>query len=208
MTEIGGYAFFKCSGLTSVIIGNSVTAIGEATFYGCSGLISVTIPNSVTSIGYAAFAYCSGLTEVTIPNSVTSIGDYAFEGCSSLTEVIIPNSVTAIGDYAFICCSGLKDVYCYAENVPATGDYAFSGSSISSATLHVPAASVETYKVTEPWSGFGTIVALTNEETAIKGIESTQQKADGLSDGKYMMNGKLVIVKKGKKYDVAGCSTQ
>ena len=58
-----------------------VTSIGDYAFYDCSGLTSVTIPNSVTSIGDYAFSGCSGLTSVTIPNSVTSIGSYAFEYC-------------------------------------------------------------------------------------------------------------------------------
>ena len=36
----------------------SVTSIGEYAFWGCSGLTSVVIPNSVTSIGNAAFWGC------------------------------------------------------------------------------------------------------------------------------------------------------
>ena len=51
----------------------SVTSIGDYAFWYCSGLTSITIPNSVTSIGDYAFYYCSGLTSVTIPNSVTTI---------------------------------------------------------------------------------------------------------------------------------------
>ena len=158
VTSIGYSAFEYCSGLTSVTIPNSVTSIGSGAFSSCSGLTSVTIPNSVTSIGSSAFSYCSGLTSVTIPNSVTSIGDAAFRGCSSLTSVTIPSSATSIGSYAFHYCSGLTDVYCYAENLPATGSNLFDNTPISSATLHVPAASLSSYQTTEPWSGFGNIV--------------------------------------------------
>ena len=68
VTSIGKQAFYDCSGLTSISIGNSVTSIGEMAFQGCSSLTSVTIPNSVTSIGNHAFDGCSGLTSVTIPN--------------------------------------------------------------------------------------------------------------------------------------------
>ncbi len=59
----------------------SVTSIGPYAFYVCSGLTSITIPNSVTSIGKWAFSYCIGLTSVTIPNSVTGITEYAFSDC-------------------------------------------------------------------------------------------------------------------------------
>ena len=51
VTSIGHFAFYKCSGLTSVIIPNSVTSIKDYAFYECTGLTSVTIGNSVTSIG-------------------------------------------------------------------------------------------------------------------------------------------------------------
>ncbi len=124
VTSIGDYAFYHCSGLTSVTIPNSVTSIGYSAFEYCSGLTSVTIPNSVTSIGNEAFAGCSGLTSVTIPNSVTSIGGSAFSGCSGLTSVTIPNSVTSIGDYAFEYCIGLTSVT-IPSSVTYIGDYAF-----------------------------------------------------------------------------------
>jgi len=65
--------------------------------------------------------------------------------------------VTSIREYAFSGCSSLTDVHCYAENVPSTPWNAFNNSPISTATLHVPAASLEAYKTTHPWYEFGTI---------------------------------------------------
>ena len=158
--EIKESSFRDCTSLTAVTIPNSVTSIGRYAFRDCSSLTSVTIPNSVTSIGYDAFDGCSSLTAVTIPNSVTSIGKYAFYNCSSLTSITIGSGVTSIDEYAFSYCQSLTDVYCYAENVPRTYSNAFENSSISSATLHVPAGSIDEYISKSPWSKFGSIVAI------------------------------------------------
>jgi hypothetical protein len=106
---IGDQAFYGCANLASVTMGNSVTNIGSAAFSGCTNLTSVTIPNSVTSIGYTAFYRCTSLTSVTIGNSVTSIGGSAFSYCTSLTRLTIPNSVTILGDSAFLNCSNLTN---------------------------------------------------------------------------------------------------
>ncbi len=228
VTTIGGSAFYDCTRLTNVTIGNSVTTIGNNAFYDCSALTNVTIPNSVTTIEEDAFGYCTGLTSVTIPNSVTKIEDYTFDGCTGLTNVTIPNSVTTIGDYAFRNCSALTsvtipnsvntigmaafdgcislenvnigdgvtkiemyafdgftnletvvigrgikvieytfarcgnltDVYCLATSVPTTNSNAFENSYIEYATLHVPEESIDSYRRTAPWSGFGTIKAI------------------------------------------------
>ena len=142
--SIGDYAFYDCSGRTSVTIPSSVTSIGDNAFFYCSGLTSVTIPNSVTSIGNQAFEGCSGLTSVTIPDSVTSIGEYAFYGCSGLADangfivvrnvlygyygsdaaVTIPDGVTSIGGKAFSGCNGLTSVT-IPDGVTSIGDEAF-----------------------------------------------------------------------------------
>ena len=140
MTSIGGYAFYGCTGLMSVIIGNSVTSIGYSAFHDCTGLTSITIPDSVTSIGNHAFSGCTGLTSITIPfvgatkngTSNTHFG-YIFGASrysdndnyvpASLREVVITGG-TSIGDYAFSGCTGLTSVT-IGNSVTSIGSYAF-----------------------------------------------------------------------------------
>jgi hypothetical protein len=60
---------YTASGYDDLIIpdttnGLPVTSIGEQAFYRCEGLTSITIPNTVTSIGSAAFYSCTRLTSV------------------------------------------------------------------------------------------------------------------------------------------------
>ncbi len=114
---LSGYSGDKPTG--EVVIPDSydskpVTIIGENAFYECSGLTSVTIGNSVTSIERKAFYYCSGLTSITIGNSVTSIGDFAFEYCSSLTKInMLPTTPPIIQNNTLILT--LQNIYVPAQ---------------------------------------------------------------------------------------------
>ena len=110
VTSVGAYAFYNCTELIDVVIGNNVATIGSSAFEKCSVLTSVKIPDSVVNIGSSAFEKCSALTSITIGDSVTSIGNYAFSNCSALTSVKIPDSVVTIGNYAFYNCSELIEV--------------------------------------------------------------------------------------------------
>ena len=132
--------FDGCSGLTSVILPNSIMSIGIVAFRNCSGLMgSLIIPNSVTSIGAYAFQYCSGLTSLTIGNSVTTIGVAAFDYCNGFIGALtIPNSVTTIGNAAFYYCNGFTGSLNIPNSVTYIGNQAFSGCSGFTGDLVIP----------------------------------------------------------------------
>ena len=138
VTSIGDYAFWNCTGLTSISIPNNVTSIGSSAFESCSQLASIEIPSSVTSIGDYAFSGCSGLTSVNIPEDVTSIGERVFMNCSQLASIEIPKSVTSIGKYAFSGCSGLTSITILG-GVTSIGDFAFSSCS-QLASIEIPSS--------------------------------------------------------------------
>ena len=100
------------------------------------------------------------IKDLTIPDSIAIINNYAFYNCSDLKTITLPGSITSIGHDAFYGCSSLTDVYCDANEVPEAVSSAFPYASLKSATLHVPAGSIDKYKAQSPWSRFGNIVAL------------------------------------------------
>ena len=178
ITSIGGWAFKNCKNLTSVTLPGSLTSIGAGAFSN-SGLTSLVIPDSVKSIDYYAFDDCSklktvvlsgnvevlksytftdcialekvtilygvkkiegafhgckSLTSVTIPNSVTEMNYGSFSYCSSLQSITIPDSVTSIGDSSFYSCTSLSKAK-IGKKVSLIGEYAFKNCSISEVTL-------------------------------------------------------------------------
>ena len=67
-----------------------VRMIGTQAFEGCSGLTRLVIPESVTNIASWAFAYYRGLTDVMIPDDIQFVGDDAFGNCGRLANVTMP----------------------------------------------------------------------------------------------------------------------
>lgn len=63
--------------------GKPMMSIGDYAFYKCSGLRSVTIPESVTRIGWYAFYNCGGLTNIMFIGNASGCGGYAFSGVGS-----------------------------------------------------------------------------------------------------------------------------
>ena len=133
--QIGDYAFYNCSGLTSLNLPAGITSIGWGAFEGCSGLTSLTLPSSLTTIGFGAFDGCSGLTSLTLPAGITEIDNATFYDCSGLTSLTLPAGITSIGSSAFYGCSGLTSLTLPA-GITSIGDDTFYGcSGLTSLTL-------------------------------------------------------------------------
>ena len=124
VTSIGSSAFSGCKSLAEIDIPDSVTEIGNSAFGYCTSLSKVKLSKNLTGIGSGVFSGCTSLAEITIPDSVTSIGEWAFSGCTSLTEITIPDSVTSIGDSAFHDCENLTEIT-IPDSVTEIGNYAF-----------------------------------------------------------------------------------
>ena len=109
VNAIADEAFRDCTGLTSIVLPNTIESIGKNAFYGCTGLASVNIPSCVRSIDESAFAYCTSLTTIALPSSVNSLGWNVFYGCSGLTSVTLsPNTLELNG--TFFGCTSLTSV--------------------------------------------------------------------------------------------------
>ncbi|MDH8702740.1 hypothetical protein M2138_002111 [Dysgonomonadaceae bacterium PH5-43] len=125
ITDIGNYAFYECSGITSVTIPENVTSIGQRAFYNCSNLATINFnANSCTTMGNSSnpvFYGCSAFTTLHIGTQVKRIPAYAFSSCNKLTTVTIPESVTIIGDNAFYNCTSLETVNYNAINCTSMG---------------------------------------------------------------------------------------
>lgn len=108
--SIADGAFYGCTAMTSVTIGEAVLSIGTSAFDSCFALASIDLPDNLTSIGNGAFAMCQSLTSVTIPKGITRIRQNTFSTCILLSSVTIPDGVTSIDRSAFSRCYALTSI--------------------------------------------------------------------------------------------------
>ena len=178
----GGSAYY--SDRDDGFICTSNDKLGDYAFYGCSGLTSLTLPSSVTEIGEHAFLNCRGLTNFTIPSGVTKIGAGAFFCCYGLISLTLPSSVTAIGSQAFNACSELTSIYAYMEKLPETGSNLFLGCDEKKCTVYVPKGTGDAYFRSAEFGYFYNIV-----EFDATGIDKVATSANVKEVSRYSANG-------------------
>ena len=135
-TRIDNSAFSGFTGLTSIIIPNSVTSIGENAFKDCNNLTSITLPfigESKTASKYRqVFGYIFGYTTKENSSPIPE-ATYQYQDYSDYYHYYIPSSLVSvtitggnIPDHAFYNCNNLTNIE-IGNGVTSIGSYAFYG---------------------------------------------------------------------------------
>lgn len=151
MREISEQAF-SSTGLTDIDFAK-IETIGPEAFYRCEDLRSVTLPETLFGIGVRSFQLCTSLKYIEIPDGPRNIGSQSFSGCSGLLWITLGRTVTSIGSNAFENCNALGYIKSY-NTMPPQGITGFPSEVEQTATLYVPAASIEMYRLTPAWENF------------------------------------------------------
>lgn len=130
IASVGNYAFYGCTGLTTISFTNLLT-LGNYAFYGCTGATTLSLPNC-TTIGQYALYNCKNITTIYLPavtevqsrglaGTITgaqartaslpeciTLGIYAMQG-TALTSVSIPK-IQSIGTNQWENCSYLESL--------------------------------------------------------------------------------------------------
>jgi len=119
VVSIATNGFSACTGITGLIIPNSVIEIGNSAFEGCYNIIEIRMGDGVITIGINAFKNCWALRAfkgANIGASVKTIRSSAFEGCRELRRIWIRENVQSIDDSAFNGCNNIERVNFQQDN--------------------------------------------------------------------------------------------
>ena len=140
---------FHYSGLTSLVLSDSITWMGKDTFRKCDSLVRIRFPacpnfqlprnvcrkcsnlqtvelETSDDIAEGAFFECKSLERLEMPPTVKRIQRHAFDGCTSLEHIQFPSNLTEIGANAFHDCRSLRSVQ-MPDTLQRLHDEAFFG---------------------------------------------------------------------------------
>ena len=154
LSRIGEGAFYKCTRLTEVELGQRTRiskkmfaesaiesiviwsdTVSDSAFEKCTGLREVVFKNDLTYLGQSAFSGCRSLGTVSFEAGVEQIAAFAFESCTALKNLTLPNSAVSLGDAVF-SGSGLKKLV-FAENTVLTDVGAVIFENVSGVTFEL-----------------------------------------------------------------------
>ncbi|MBR5012264.1 MAG: leucine-rich repeat domain-containing protein, partial [Clostridia bacterium] len=109
LTNIGALCFYGCTSLRQIHIPSTVTNIQNRAFKG-SGLTSVIVPDTVKTLGYEVFMNCTSLEVVQYTRGASMLNPCMFENCTSLRNFVFTRNMCRIRSRAFYGCTALEGV--------------------------------------------------------------------------------------------------
>lgn len=220
ITAIGNYTFEDLTSLQNVELPSTLEYIHTRAFGYCEGLTSIDLPVGLKYVGYEAFYNCFYLTQVTIPCSVTGFEDDAFydvhpnaffyvvEG--SKAESYLKEWKTAYEAFWSITTSESHEFGEYASDNNAT---CTADGTKTAKCKYCSATDTIAEEGTALGHDFGTDGYCKHEcgeydeskdeshtATSIESINSDHSH----TVVKTIENGRVVIIRDGEKYDIAG----
>ena len=117
-------AFVGCKNLQEITLPEGLDTLAYGAF-ALSGLTSIVIPESVTEMGASVFQSCP-LTYCEIKSPLREIPDGMFYKCKQLQQVVMPNTVERFGMNSFWCNFALNDIY-FPSSLKELGYAAMAG---------------------------------------------------------------------------------
>ena len=200
ISTIGYMAFYKCRGIETVELPESLETIENGAFQR-NGLTAVVFPMKLRKVVSSAFAECTSLESVTftlneevVPTSGNTdrlydcqIGEYAFSGCTSLNTVNLSRNIHRIEGYVFDGCSSLKSLE-LPDQLEYMGCYMIRGTGISTLTIPSSVTSCGNDWYNGPVAGCATLREMVFEEGRTSVPAYIAASAD------YVSNLKIAII--------------
>ena len=116
VTELEDRAFFDCTEITQIVLGEGITEIGQECFFGCVNLQKINFPDSLKYCGENAL-YKTALTSISVGANLRSFGENQSEpffGCTSLKEIFVDSDNTVYASRAGVLFTkDMKTLICY-----------------------------------------------------------------------------------------------
>lgn len=109
ITNLTDNSFYRCLGIDTISLPNSVKSIGDYAFSG-SFILGIELPDQLEELGMAAFANCKELLAIKIPKNIASISMGLATNCEKLSNIGFHKNITSIEQYAFQNCVSLKSL--------------------------------------------------------------------------------------------------
>lgn len=199
----------KCNTQIKFEIPDGVEEVYESAFMNSMFLKSVVLPNSLKFLRQRGFSHCEFLEEVSWSKKLEIIERDVFYS-TSISKAILPVTLRELYGYAFDSFTTME-IYCRGDKpagiYPYKGTYQpFNDETLKYGTLYVPKNSFKFYSTAPYWRDFKNIV----EYEVPQDEDPTNSTCSIIIDNynnktrKILKDGQIVILKKGKIYNLEG----